>query len=67
MRHASHIVLPTIITGPGEYRTRCGETVTIDTVGRFATGRYSDGVPETWDVSGRLLPFNESKNDIVGN
>jgi hypothetical protein len=72
MRNANYVVLPTIVTGPGEYVTRCGERVTINEVrpGRgepyAAQGVYANGVEEAWDVSGRLYPTILSNNDIVG-
>lgn len=76
MRHANHVVLPTIITGPGPYVTRCGETVTVSHVDRHprssldrgpyaAHGSYHGQVAESWDVSGRLYPNVMSGNDIV--
>ena len=64
---------PTVITGPGRYKTRCGETVTVDFVDSScpppvfaAEGSYDGGPDECWHRSGRVLPFSESKNDIVG-
>lgn len=80
MRMAELLSLPTVIVAPGQYQTRCGETVTIDRVGRSASlpwwemdptsgwafGHYDTGIPESWDVSGRVLPFSLSDNDILG-
>lgn len=72
MRNANYVVLPTIITGPGQYVTRGGETVTITSVRPgngepyAAQGGYANGVEECWDVSGRLYPNILSDNDIVG-
>ncbi len=79
VRLAELVSLPTVITAPGRYRTRAGEIVTIDRVGRpehlsfadvdpragLADGHYPNGVTEVWDVSGRLLPFSQSDNDII--
>ena len=64
-------LLPTIITGPGRYITRCGEVVTIDFVVPMkcfysAHGNYANGVKERWDRTGRLLPSTLSDNDVVG-
>lgn len=64
--------LPTIINSPGKYQTRCGETVTINRISKsrlggpeWAHGHYENGTPESWDISGRLLPFSLSANDVV--
>lgn len=60
------MISPVIITEPGQYVTRCGETVTITVLSRKdAWGHYSNGVEERWDVSGILLHFSESANDIM--
>lgn len=59
---------PQSIFTPGRYLTRSGETVTIETIGSgilSARGRYSDGTPERWSTSGRVLPHYLSANDIV--
>ncbi len=67
MRLATLIALPVVISATGQYVTRRGEVVTIAHIHKgWADGRHSDGTPEKWDVSGRLLPFSESQNDIVG-
>jgi hypothetical protein len=63
-------LLPTIITTPGCYKTRCGEVVTITSVGTSlksfdCLGSYGDGMPETWNKTGRLHYGVESQNDIV--
>jgi len=66
MRHVNHIGKPTIIDEPGIYRTRCGELVTVNkVVEHVACGEYPNGIPDTWDVNGRLYPSSESDNDIV--
>lgn len=67
MRLAEHAWRRTIIAAPGLYRTRCGELVTINSlVGYWRSyGVYPDGTREMWDVSGRLLPWSLSKNDVV--
>jgi len=62
---------PTIIDEPGEYLTRCGETVLIEHVSsspvRFdCTGLYAgDGKSDCWHRSGRIFAGTESANDIV--
>jgi hypothetical protein len=68
MRRVSFIVQPTIITRPGNYRTRGGEVVTIENIGRgayAAQGHYPNGTNERWDICGRVLPFSLSQNDIL--
>lgn len=67
---ASLVLLPTIIDGPGLYRTRGGETVRIiesSTRHAFAcNGHYvCDGVYDKWHKSGRLYFEILSDNDIV--
>ena len=62
--------LPAVITAPGQYRTRCGEVVTIgaasDKLFDFACrGSYSNGVAERWHRSGRVHTNQECRNDIV--
>lgn len=67
----SFILLPTIITEPGDYITRCGERVTIYTTAAQTRapfncyGHYSNGTVETWHKSGRLYFGQECANDIV--
>jgi hypothetical protein len=69
-------MLPTIIDTPGTYRTRGGETVTIESVekrfGRLTNtfnckGQYSCGIQEGWHHTGRLYTYQSvtSKNDII--
>ncbi len=65
-------LMPRVIVAPGRYVTRRGETVTVDFVSSSfpppvfsAEGSYGDGIAEMWHVSGRVLPFTESRNDIV--
>lgn len=71
MIHHHLYVLPTIIDGPGEYVTRGGETVTVESVvgpgiiTARAYGSYSCGIRESWYANGRVLPFSASLNDIV--
>jgi hypothetical protein len=59
----------TIITHPGRYLTRSGETVLIDAVSNRhdfnCTGSYSCGRRERWHRSGRLYAGMLSANDIV--
>ena len=63
------ITMPRIITGPGQYITRGGETITIDSMldCRFygAVGRYSCGTNEKWGISGRIFAGMTSNNDVV--
>lgn len=67
MRLTNLIALPTVIIATGQYVTRCGDVVTIAHINKgWADGRHSNGIPEKWDVSGRLLPFSQSQNDIIG-
>jgi hypothetical protein len=68
MRFHEHVVLPTVITVPGDYRTRCGEMVHVKSVHQqgWAAGNYAVcGIPDVWDVSGRILRYSLSNNDIV--
>jgi hypothetical protein len=59
-----------IITAPGRYLTRCGETVEVNkasTKHDFGChGAYADGTAERWHKSGRTNASRESANDIVG-
>lgn len=67
----SFILLPTIITEPGEYITRSGNRVAVYTTAARAGspfncyGHYADGNVETWHESGRLYFGQECANDIV--
>ena len=71
MRLANLVSLPSIIKSPGQYRTRCGDTVTVTRLstglsGGWAFGYYDGSlIQESWDVSGRILPFTPTQNDIV--
>lgn len=64
---------PQIITKPGEYLTRCGEIVTIKGISekrgslgwQMAWGSYADGINESWEVCGAILPSQQTQNDIV--
>lgn len=63
--------LPTVITGPGNYRTRSGEVVIITRLrqarrhGFNCIGRYPSGVIDAWPKTGRLYFNITSDNDIV--
>lgn len=61
--------LPIIITEPGQYVTRSGEVVTVDVVKQSlyadCRGRYSNGVEERWNCSGRIWTGQECQNDIL--
>jgi hypothetical protein len=58
-----------VITSPGQYITRCGETVTITATSRRhdfgCVGTYADGIAERWHKSGRISASRETRNDIV--
>jgi len=64
-------LLPVVITAPGQYETRRGEIVTVDTTAgkgahrRNWHGRYENGVAESWHSSGRLYAGQTCANDIV--
>ena len=63
------MTLPRVVTGPGKYVTRGGAVVNIDRLGGYnnfkAYGSYPNGTAEMWYVSGRVLPYSLSENDIV--
>lgn len=64
------VILWDVITGPGEYVTRCGEVVSIDSADCRAAkldclGSYADGTRERWHRSGRIMASREMVNDIV--
>lgn len=63
------VTLPTVITRPGSYVTRCGEIVSIKTATTSHVfgchGIYSTGQRDSWHRSGRLFAGMESANDIV--
>jgi hypothetical protein len=63
------IILPTIIHGPGKYRTRGGEVVEVEAVSRRpdfrCSGRYANGTREGWNKSGRLYAGVQCRNDII--
>jgi hypothetical protein len=62
-----NLLNPTIVSQPGRYVTRGGETVTVERIDRSrAFGQYPNGTREWWTLSGRTLPFTESPNDLVG-
>jgi hypothetical protein len=66
---AALIPLPRVITSPGQYITRCGETVTITDTSQYhwAHGYYSTPrhIAERWHRSGRLYAGQLSDNDII--
>jgi hypothetical protein len=63
------VTLPTVIDGPGQYLTRCGETVNVTeatTRHKFGCiGTYPCGIIDRWHRSGRLYFGQTSANDIV--
>jgi hypothetical protein len=67
--YAPFVTLPVVITTPGNYVTRGGETVTIDMVStrhdHGCRGNYSTGEREGWHKSGRIYAGIETANDIV--
>lgn len=68
--YSSLVLMPRVIDAPGAYLTRSGEVVEVKTVGSLyrhdSLGRYSNGVAESWHVSGRVFfGLTESQNDIV--
>lgn len=63
-------MLPVVITTPGEYKTRRGESVKIKIVGQNphgfnCVGTYSTGEKEHWHHSGRIFFGQTCQNDIV--
>jgi hypothetical protein len=66
---AGLVPLNTVITSPGQYLTRGGETVTINkatTDHKFGChGAYASGALDCWHRSGRLYFTLESPNDII--
>ena len=66
--YAALVVLPVVIFQPGEYITRCGEKVTVVTMGGASSkckGSYPCAIPEAWHRSGRIYSGMLSDNDIV--
>lgn len=65
----SMFALPTVVTGPGRYLTRSGETVTVTIASaRYplgCSGAYPIGVAESWHQSGRIYDGRITQNDIV--
>jgi hypothetical protein len=64
------IFVPVVITAPGKYLTRCGETVTVEVVSTKhdfgCTGFYDkEGIKERWHKSGRIFAGQETQNDII--
>jgi hypothetical protein len=63
------VTKPDVITSPGQYITRGGETVTVTAASWRhdfgCVGTYADGTAERWHKSGRTSASRESRNDIV--
>ena len=63
------VALPTVINGPGDFVTRCGEVVKITQSSHRhdfgCAGAYSNNVAERWHKSGRLFALRETANDVV--
>ena len=54
------LFLPIVLTEPGNYKTRGGETVSITSISsnKFETwcfGAYSNGIKDSWYPCGRIL------------
>lgn len=66
---AALVLKPAIIVVPGQYRTRRGETVSIEVASDRndfgCLGAYPDGTRERWHKSGRLYATMECANDII--
>lgn len=67
---ASFVNLPVVVDEPGDYVTRCGETVTVSKASSRhdfgCVGTYANcGTEDRWHKSGRLQAGRESNNDIV--
>ena len=60
---------PIIVTGPGQYKTRAGEIVTVNVASRKndmgCRGLYPNGIADGWHRSGRIFANIETENDIV--
>ncbi|MCF5374488.1 hypothetical protein [Pseudomonas syringae] len=63
---------PTVITEPGQYKTRCGEIVTVestsakhDFANRGFYGNTESRIDESWHRSGRINASRQTTNDIV--
>ena len=63
------VLLPVVIDGAGQYRTRAGEVVAVyaaSTGHNFGCcGTYPGGTAERWHKSGRLYAARECANDII--
>ncbi|SED37738.1 hypothetical protein SAMN05216178_7001 [Pseudomonas saponiphila] len=67
---AAFVNLPVVVDEPGDYVTRCGETVTVSKASSRhdfgCVGTYANcGTEDRWHKSGRLQAGRESNNDIV--
>ena len=64
---------PTVITEPGQYKTRCGEIVTVESTSakhndfenRGFYGTKEARIDEGWHRTGRINASRETANDIV--
>jgi hypothetical protein len=67
--YASLVTRPDVITEPGNYITRRGETVSITVASakqdHGCVGHYPEGTPDRWHKSGRLYFHIQCENDIV--
>lgn len=67
--YAPLVLAPMVIVAPGEYVTRCGETVTVTAASarheHGCVGQYPNEVREAWHRSGRIFANMETQNDIV--
>jgi len=66
------VLPPVVITEPGQYLTRSGERVTVESTSqkhdfgnRGYYGSADNRIAESWHRSGRVSASRESNNDIV--
>ena len=63
------LALPLIVLEPGQYRTRAGQIVTINTVSDRpfgCKGNYPNGIVERWHPTGRIFTSDlKTTNDIM--
>ena len=66
---AAFVAKPVIITAPGRYLTRSGQTIEVTKSSDWhdfgCKGQYPCGMNDRWHKSGRLYAAMDSHNDIV--